>query len=97
MITVDNVSMLFNLSTERVDNIKEYVIRILKGNLHFQEFWALKNVSFSINRGDALGIVGLNGAGKSTLLKLVAGVLKPTKGTIKTYGNIAPLIELGRV
>jgi ABC-2 type transport system ATP-binding protein len=95
MITVDNVSMLFNLSTERVDNIKEYVIRILKGNLHFQEFWALKNVSFSINRGDALGIVGLNGAGKSTLLKLVAGVLKPTKGTIKTYGNIAPLIELG--
>ncbi|MEL7567678.1 MAG: ABC transporter ATP-binding protein [Dehalobacterium sp.] len=95
MITVDNVSMLFNLSTEKIDNIKEYVIRVLKGNLKFREFWALKNVSFSINRGDALGIVGLNGAGKSTLLKLIAGVLKPTQGTIKTGGSIAPLIELG--
>lgn len=95
MITVENVSMLFNLSTERVDNIKEYVVRMFKGNLYFQEFWALKNITFSINKGDALGIVGLNGSGKSTLLKLVAGVLKPTKGTIRTGGNIAPLIELG--
>ncbi|RPF42140.1 ABC-2 type transport system ATP-binding protein/lipopolysaccharide transport system ATP-binding protein [Hydrogenoanaerobacterium saccharovorans] len=95
MIRVDNISMLFNMSTERVDNIKEYVVRLFKGNLHFQQFWALQNISFHLDKGDALGIVGLNGSGKSTLLKLIAGVLKPTKGSIAIYGNIAPLIELG--
>lgn len=95
MVTVDNVSMMFNLSTERIDNIKEYVVRLFQGNLHFKEFWALQDVSFHLDKGDALGIVGLNGSGKSTLLKLIAGVLKPTKGSVATNGSIAPLIELG--
>lgn len=95
MISVKDVSMMFNLSSERVDNIKEYIIRLLKGNLMFSEFWALKNISFELEKGDSLGIVGLNGSGKSTLLKLIAGVLKPTQGTVFTGGGIAPLIELG--
>ena len=95
IIKVEDVSMMFNLSSERIDNIKEYIIRLVNGKLMFSEFWALKNVSFELEKGDSLGIVGLNGSGKSTLLKLIAGVLKPTKGTVYTGGGIAPLIELG--
>ena len=92
---VDNVSMKFNLSAEKVDNIKEYVIKMLKKELMYQEFWALRDVSFEVEKGDRLGIMGLNGAGKSTLLKVVAGVLKATEGTVTTHGKIAPLLELG--
>lgn len=95
IIKLENVSMMFNLSSEKVDNLKEYVIRMIKGTLMFEEFWALKDISFEIKRGDKVGIVGLNGSGKSTLLKLIAGVLKPTKGKITVKGVIAPLIELG--
>ncbi len=95
IVQVKDVSMMFNLSSERIDNIKEYIIRLVKGNLMFKEFWALKNISFELEKGDSLGIVGLNGSGKSTLLKLIAGVLKPTKGKVYTGGGIAPLIELG--
>ena len=95
MIELDNVSMMFNLSTERVDNIKEYVIRLLKKELFFKEFWALRNISFKIEKGDSLGVVGLNGSGKSTLLKVVAGILKPTTGKVIVRGSVAPLIELG--
>lgn len=87
--------MMFNMSNERIDNIKEYVIRLVKKELMFQQFWALKNISFELEKGDSLGVVGLNGAGKSTLLKLIAGVMKPTEGTVYTSGSIAPLIELG--
>ncbi|MEY8359745.1 ABC transporter ATP-binding protein [Anaerotruncus colihominis] len=95
VITVDNVSMMFNLSTERVDNIKEYVVRLVRGDLMFREFWALRNLSFQVKKGRSLGVIGLNGSGKSTLLKVVSGVLKPTSGTVCTYGSVAPLIELG--
>ncbi len=95
IIQVENVSMMFNQSSDRIDNLKEYLIRLFKKQLMFQEFWALKQISFTLEQGDSLGIVGLNGSGKSTLLKLIAGVLKPTKGTIMTKGAIAPLIELG--
>lgn len=94
-IRVQNVSMEFNLSKEKVDNLKEYVIKLLKRELFYQEFWALKNISFEINKGDKLGIVGLNGAGKSTLLKLISGVMKPTKGHVKVKGSTVPLLELG--
>lgn len=95
IIEVNNVSMKYNLSKEKVDNIKEYIIRMFKRQLFYDEFWALRDINFSIKKGESLGIVGLNGSGKSTLLKLIAGVLKPTKGNIKVCGTIAPLIELG--
>ncbi len=94
-LIVDNVSMKFNLSSEKVDSLKEYIIKALKREISYDEFWALKNVSFSINKGDRLGILGLNGAGKSTLLKVVAGVFKPTEGSITKKGRIVPLLELG--
>lgn len=95
IVKAENVSMMFNMSQEKVDNIKEYIIKMMKHELMFHEFWALKNVSFQLEKGDSLGIVGLNGSGKSTLLKLIAGVLKPTEGKVTTMGSIAPLIELG--
>lgn len=94
-IKVNGVSMMFNLSSEKVDNIKEYIIKIARRELHYQEFWALKDISFSLGKGESLGIIGLNGSGKSTLLKLISGILKPTKGSVETAGSIAPLIELG--
>lgn len=95
IVEINNVSMMFKLSSEKVDTIKEYFIRLLKRQLSFQEFWALKNISLNIRRGEALGIIGLNGSGKSTLLKIIAGVLKPTTGIVSVYGTVAPLIELG--
>ena len=95
VIKVDNVSMMFNLSSEKVDSIKEYLIKMFKKEIHFQKFWALNDVSFELEKGDSLGIIGLNGSGKSTLLKIISGILKPTKGKVTTIGSIAPLIELG--
>lgn len=92
---VENVSMKFNLSSEKVDSIKEYIIKMLKKELMFQEFWALRDINFEVEKGDRLGIMGLNGAGKSTLLKVVSGVLKATEGSVTTNGKIAPLLELG--
>ncbi|CAG5088730.1 O-antigen ABC transporter, ATP-binding protein RfbB [Thermobacillus xylanilyticus] len=94
-IEVCNVSMTFNLSKERVDSLKEYVLKMIKGELLYQEFTALSNVSFQVRKKEVLALVGLNGAGKSTLLKIIAGVLKPTKGHVKINGTVAPLIELG--
>lgn len=95
VVKVNDVSMMFNLSSEKIDSIKEYFVKAMRHELHFQEFWALKNVSFELEKGDSIGIIGLNGSGKSTLLKIVSGILKPTKGSVETVGSIAPLIELG--
>lgn len=95
MIEADGVGMMFHLSSERVDNLKEYLIRRMKGELSYQEFWALKCISMTIHRGEKVGLVGLNGSGKSTLLKVLSGVLKPTNGRVSVYGSVAPLIELG--
>lgn len=94
-VVVDHVSILFNLNSEKVDNIKEYFIKLITRKLNYTEFWALKDVSFTIEKGERLGVLGFNGAGKSTLLKTVAGVLKPTKGSVSVSGVIAPLLELG--
>ena len=94
-IEVENVGMKFNMSSEKVDDLKDYVIKLLKRQLNYKEFWALKDISFKIEKGDMVGLVGLNGAGKSTLLKVISGVLKPTEGKVKISGNIAPLLELG--
>ena len=94
-VKVENVSVMFNLNKEKIDNIKEYIIKLLKRKIRFTEFWALTDVSFEIKEGERLGVLGFNGAGKSTLLKVIAGVLKPTKGSVKVDGVIAPLLELG--
>lgn len=94
-LKVENVSMRFNLSAEKVDDLKDYLIKFIKRELRFQEFWALKDITFELQKGERLGILGFNGAGKSTLLKVIAGVLKPTEGTVKKKGKIVPLLELG--
>jgi len=95
VVIVDDVSVMFNLNKEKVVGLKEYIVKALKGQLNYEEFWALTDVSFEVKRGEVLGIVGLNGAGKSTLLKIIAGVFKPTKGSITVKGEVAPLLELG--
>ena len=95
IISVDHVSMRFNLAREKVDSLKEYIIKSFKGKMQYDEFWALKDVSFDIMPGDAVGLIGLNGSGKSTMLKVIARVLKPTKGSVTVRGSVAPLIELG--
>ena len=95
IININQVTMKFNLMEERVDTLKEYVVKLLKRKLLYNEFISLDHVTFSIQKGDVVGIVGLNGAGKSTLLKILAGVLKPTSGFISVKGSIAPLIEVG--
>lgn len=94
-IDVKNLSIKFNLNPEKIDNLKEFVIKRIKGQISYQEFWAVKNVSFYLKQGERLGILGLNGSGKSTLLKAIAGVYKPTKGTVKKCGLLMPMLELG--
>lgn len=94
-VEVNDVSMHFNMNKDKIDNLKEYCIKLLKRQLFFEDFTALQDVSFQIETGDVFGIVGLNGSGKSTLLKIISGILKPTTGNVKVNGTIAPLIELG--
>lgn len=94
-LRVSNVGVKFNMSTEKVDNMKEYAIKMFRRELRYNEFWALKEVSFQIKKGQRVGVLGLNGAGKSTLLKVIAGVLKATEGSVTKNGNIVPLLELG--
>ena len=95
VIEADHLSMMFNMSREKVDSLKEYVIRLVKRQLLFKEFWAVKDLSFTIRRGERVGLIGHNGSGKSTTLKMVCGVLKPTKGRVSVRGKVAPLLELG--
>lgn len=99
MIDVDHVSMRFNLGIEKGFSLKQGFVDLFnkekRQNKKRNEFWALKDVNFKINKGEVVGFIGSNGAGKSTLLKVVAGVMKPTKGSVSAYGNICPMIELG--
>ncbi len=95
IIEVNDVSVMFRLYRERVDGIKEFVIKKIKNQIAYDEFWALKEIRFDVGRGEAIGLVGRNGSGKSTLLKTIAGVLKPTKGNVAIKGTVAPMIELG--
>ena len=95
IIKVRHVTMKFNLMEEKVDTLKEYIVRLLQGKLLYNEFTALDDISFDIEKGDIFGLVGFNGAGKSTLLKIIAGVLHPTSGSVEVRGSIAPLIEVG--
>ena len=94
-VKVDNVSIKFNLRSDKLDTLKEYVVNIFRKRPEVNTFWGLKNVSFELKKGDRVGILGLNGAGKSTLLKVIAGVYKPTEGTVTKKGKLAPLLELG--
>lgn len=95
IIEVKDVEMHFNMNKEKIDSLKEYVIKLAKRQLMYEDFVALNKVSVDIKKGEVFGIIGYNGSGKSTLLKAIAGILKPTSGIIKVYGTIAPLIELG--
>lgn len=95
MIEVNNVSMRFSMANDRLSSLKEYCVQKLRGKLVYNEFEALKNVSFDVKRGEVVGIIGHNGAGKSTILKVISGILKPTEGSVKVQGNIAPMLELG--
>ena len=102
MINVDHIGMRFNLGIDKGFSLKQFFVDVLSGKhakkkqqRRDNEFWALRDVSFSVDRGAVIGFVGSNGAGKSTLLKVVAGVLKPTEGKVSAYGNICPMIELG--
>ncbi len=94
-VELRDIEMHFNMSKEKLDSLKEYFLRLMQRKLMFEDFTALDKISFDIPKGDVFGIVGLNGSGKSTLLKIISGILTPTKGTVNTYGSIAPLIELG--
>jgi len=94
ILEVNNVSIRYMTGDFKDIGLKEYVMRKLKGNYHVTEFWADKDVSFTLEKGDMLGIIGTNGAGKSTLLKAISGIMEPTKGSVKREGNIAALLEL---
>ena len=95
MVDVKDVTIRFNMASERIDNLKEYFVKLMKRELMFKEFLALQNINLQVRRGESWGLIGTNGSGKSTMLKAVCGILKPYRGSIKIYGSIAPLIELG--
>ena len=95
VLSVEHVGMRFNLSKEKVDSLKDYVLKSITRQMKFDEFWALKDINFTLKKGDRIGILGTNGAGKSTLLKVIAGVFKPTEGKVVRNGRIVPLLELG--
>lgn len=95
MIEVSDVTMRFRLNNDKILSLKEFVTTALRGRLSYSEFTALDHVSFTVKRGETLGLIGRNGAGKSTLLKVISGILKPTKGSVVCHGNVVPMLELG--
>ena len=95
IIDIENASVRFNKASGNITGLKEYVIKLLKGELMFEEFFALKNITFKVKKGESWALIGKNGSGKSTLLKLISGILKPYCGSVKINGTISPLIELG--
>lgn len=95
IIRANDISMRYLMTYDRIQSIKEYIVQMLRGKIKYEEFWALKNVSFEVERGEVVGIIGHNGAGKSTLLKVISGILKPTGGELEVHGNVVPMLELG--
>lgn len=95
MIEAENVTVSYKMMTDRVKSVKEYAVQLLKGKIKYEEFLALKDVSFKVGKGEVMGIIGRNGAGKSTLLKVISGILKPTGGRVALQGNVVPMLELG--
>lgn len=95
VVQLEHVSLCYRLAKQRIPSLKEFAIHWLKGSLHHEKLWALRDVDLTVRRGETVGIIGRNGAGKSTLLKVVSQVLKPTEGTVRVNGLIAPILELG--
>lgn len=95
IIEVKNVSMGYRVDSNKVNTLKEWAVTKLKRELHYEMFWALRDVSFDVNRGEVVGIIGRNGAGKSTILKIISGLFKPTEGTVSIHGRVVPMLELG--
>ena len=95
IIQAKNISMRYLMTYDRIKSIKEYLVQLVKGKIKYEEFWALRDVSFEIKKGEVVGSIGHNGAGKSTLLKVISGILKPTDGELEVHGNIVPMLELG--
>jgi len=95
IVRLDHVGVRYRVAQERIASFKEYAIRRVKGQVRYQDFWALQEVNLSIQPGEVFGIIGPNGAGKSTLLKVIARVLRPTRGRVRIRGRLAPLLELG--
>ena len=95
MIELKNVSLKYNMNKEKILSFKEYIIKFIKNELNYEEFWALKDINIKIEKGEVVGLVGFNGAGKSTLLKVISQIIEPTTGIVKVDGKISPLIELG--
>lgn len=95
VVTLDAVSVRYLMTYDRIKSVKEYLVQWLQGKLQYEEFWALKDISFEVEKGEVLGIIGNNGAGKSTLLKVISGILKPTEGRVSVKGTVVPMLELG--
>lgn len=95
MIEIRNVTMKYRMANDRVSNLKEYLIKRLKKHLTIEYFTALDDVSFTVKRGEVLGLIGHNGAGKSTILKIISGIVRPTNGSVSLRGNVVPMLELG--
>lgn len=95
IVEVDNVSLRYNKPTEKVGTLKEFFMRLFKGKLRYNAYWVLNDINVEVKKGESLALIGLNGCGKTTLLKTIAGILEPTKGSVRINGTIAPLINLG--
>ncbi len=95
MISVNDVTMRFHMNNDKIMSLKEFVARKLAGKIEYTDFTALEKVSFQVQQGETLGLIGKNGAGKSTMLKIISGILRPTEGSVSTFGNVVPMLELG--
>ena len=95
MIRVSDVTMRFRMNNDKILSLKEFVTTALRGKLQYHEFTALEHVSFEVQKGETIGLIGRNGAGKSTLLKIISGIMKPTEGSVECRGNVVPMLELG--
>ena len=95
MIKADHITVCYRMPHDKIQSIKEYLVALVKRKLQYEEFYALRDVSFEIKKGEVVGIVGNNGAGKSTLLKVISGILKPAEGKVTLGGNVVPMLELG--
>ncbi|WP_320992001.1 ABC transporter ATP-binding protein [Hungatella sp.] len=95
MLSINHVTMNFRMVNDKIDSLKEYIVKLLQGKLVYNKLTVLDDITFTVEKGEVIGIIGRNGAGKSTLLKIISGVLQPTSGQVETFGNIVPMLELG--